>query len=272
MDNHVKDARPKKTRLLQRLSATARPLADVRDAALSVLYPTECRVCGRHIEAWGDGVACAQCWENAASGWSQLELCAKCGAPLSPLAPHLQLLQRECGKCREFAFSVARACGVYEGALLESVLRLKINPQLVPRLRQLVCTTFTDQPLLHQCESIIPVPLHPTRLAERGFNQAELIADALAAQTGLRVDTSSLLRVKPTERHRAGMDARERAKSLRRAFRVHAPRLIAGRVVLLVDDVMTTGTTAHEITQTLLEGGAQAVNVFTVARAASVFT
>jgi ComF family protein len=168
-------------------------------------------------------------------------------------------------------FNVARACGVYEGALLESVLRLKSYPHIAPRLRQLICATFAAHPVLHASDSIIPVPLHPTRLAERSFNQAELIADVLAAETGLRVDTASLLRVKATERHRAGMDARERAKSLQRAFRVHAPRLIAQRVILLVDDVMTTGTTAHEIAQTLLAGGAKAVNVLTVARAASVF-
>jgi len=257
---------------MRKLSAIARPLAGVRDAALSVLYPTECRVCGRHIESWRDGVACAQCWENAASNWQQQKLCAKCGAPLPPLAPHLQVVERECGSCCDFAFSTARACGVYDGALLESVLWLKAHPQIPLRLRQLICAAFVAQPVLHQSESIIPVPLHPTRLAERSFNQAELIADVLARQTGLRVDTASLLRVKATERHRAGMDARERAKSLRRAFRVHAPRLIAKRVVLLVDDVMTTGTTTHEIAQTLLEGGAKAVNVLTVARAASVFT
>ncbi len=250
----------------------AGPLAGVRDAALSVLYPTECRVCDSHIESWRDGVACAQCWEKTASDWQQHKLCVKCGVPLPPLAPHLRLVERECGSCRDFAFSAARACGVYDGALLESVLWLKAHPQIPLRLRQLICATFAAHPVLQQCESIIPVPLHPTRLAERSFNQAELIADVLARQTGLRVDTASLLRVKATERHRAGMDTRERAKSLHRAFRVHAPRLIAQRVVLLVDDVMTTGTTAHEIAQALLEGGAKAVNVLTVARAASVFT
>jgi ComF family protein len=247
------------------------PLARLRDATLNVLYPTTCRVCGSQIETWRDGVACAPCWELAIANWRELELCAKCGVPLPPHAAHLQLTSRECGKCRDFAFSLARACGVYEGALLESVHWLKLRPQIAPRLRQLIGATFAAQPALHQSEAIIPVPLHPARLAERGFNQAELIADVLAARTGLRLDMTSLLRVKATERHRAGMGARERAKSLHRAFRVHAPRLLAGRVVLLVDDVMTTGTTAHEVAQSLLEGGAKAVNVLTVARAASVF-
>ena len=66
--------------------------------------------------------------------------------------------------------------------------------------------------------------------------------------------------------HRAGMDASERARSLERAFRVRAPRLIAGRAILVVDDVMTTAATAHEIAVTLLDAGARAVSLMTLAR------
>jgi ComF family protein len=248
-----------------------KPLLHARDATLAMLYPTECRVCGRQIESWRDGVACARCWAAALDAWQARELCVKCGSPLRPLAPQLAVSERECGRCREFAFSVARAVGAYEGALLESVLWLKRHPQLAPRLRQLLGVIFERQPSLQRSEIIIPVPLHATRLAERSFNQAELLAEALAAQTGMRVSTTSLLRVKPTKGHQAGMGAVERAKLLRRAFRVRAPRLIAGRTVLLVDDVMTTGSTAHEIAQTLLDSGASAVNVLTLARAVSVF-
>jgi ComF family protein len=116
-------------------------------------------------------------------------------------------------------------------------------------------------------ETLIPVPLHPTRLAERGFNQAEVIAHALASSTGLLVDTASLVRVTATERHRAGMDATERARSVQGAFRVRAQRLIERRAVLIIDDVMTTAATAHEMAQALLSGGARRVNVLTLARA-----
>ncbi len=116
------------------------------------------------------------------------------------------------------------------------------------------------------------MPLHPSRLAERKFNQAEIIANALSSATGLRVDEASIVRVKATARHRAGMGARERARSLKLSFRVRAPRLIENRNVIIVDDVMTTGSTAHEIARTLIEGGARAVNVLTLARAASEFS
>lgn len=242
----------------------AHATAALRDATLAIIYPATCRVCGAMIESWRDGVACARCWQEAEM--RPPDFCAKCGLPLLPLPAHIQIAERRCGRCDELAFAHARACGRYEGALRESVLWLKTHPQLAPRLRALLRETFRAAPALHTSEAIIPVPLHPSRLNERTFNQAELIAHALSNVTGLRVDAASLARVKQTARHRAGMDARERARSLAKAFRVRAPRLIANRTLLVVDDVMTTASTAQEISQTLLEGGARAVNILTLAR------
>lgn len=241
------------------------------DASLAILYPSECHVCGRQIESWRDGVVCAPCWEVAAIAWKARELCVKCGSPLRLLAAQWETTARECGKCREFAFAFARAAGAYDNAMLESILWLKRHPHLPLRLCDWLCATFDQTAEFHECETILPVPLHVARQSERSFNQAELIAAVLARHTGLRVNTASLLRVKPTERHRAGMGVDERAKSLRKAFRVHAPRLIAEKNVLVVDDVMTTGSTAHEIAQTLLDGGARSVKVLTLARAVSVY-
>jgi ComF family protein len=243
----------------------------LRDAPLAVLYPSECRVCGRQIESWRNGVVCGACWDAATIAWAARELCSKCGSPLHALSPQWSGTARECGKCREFAFAFARAAGAYDNAMLESILWLKRHPHLPPRLCALLYSAFDQTAEFQECEAILPVPLHVARQSERSFNQAELIAAVLAKHTGLRVNTASLLRVKPTERHRAGMGVDERAKSLRKAFRIHAPRLIAGRNVLVVDDVMTTGSTAHEIAQTLLDGGARSVKVLTLARAVSVY-
>jgi ComF family protein len=131
--------------------------------------------------------------------------------------------------------------------------------------------TFAALPEAEAIESIIPVPLHPTRLTERGFNQAEVIARELASGAGLRVDRTALVRVKKTDRHRAGMGAQERARSLGGAFKVRASRLIEGRALLVVDDVMTTGSTAQEITETLLRASARSVHLLTLARASHEF-
>lgn len=246
--------------------------SSLRDATLAMLFPVECRVCGAMVESWCDGVACASCWLETECRIERLKteknLCAKCGLPLPP-SPQTNFPEdRRCGTCEEMAFNFARACGVYEGALRESVLRLKRHPQISPRLRELLKVTANDLQEKLPCDSIIPVPLHPERLAKRKFNQAEIIAAELAEMTRLPIDTASLIRARHTEKHRAGMGARERARSLEKAFKVRAPRLIENRAVLLVDDVMTTGSTAHEIAQTLLKKGARSVNVLTLARAA----
>lgn len=247
-------------------------LTNLRDAALSTLYPTTCRVCGEMVESWDDGVVCAKCWEETLQSLPDENLCAKCGLTLQSLPAQNQITGRRCGCCDDLAFNYARACGPYEGALRESVIRLKTHPHLPPRLREMMRLTFANLDVLNASDSIIPIPLHPIRLAQRTFNQAEIIAEALSGLTRLRVDRASVIRVRQTPKHRAGMGARERGRSLAGAFRVRAPRLIEGRVVLIVDDVMTTSSTAHEISLTLLEGGAREINVLTLARAMSEFT
>src|SRR5262249_26729949 len=150
------------------------------DATLSILYPTACRVCGTMIESRRDGVACATCWSKI----GPVEpACAKCGLLLRMLPSHIEEFdERRCGLCRDFAFTCARACGPYQGALRESVVWLKANPQVAPRLCELLRETFEGLNEIEPIESIIPVPLHPLRLTERTFNQAEIIARGLAAR------------------------------------------------------------------------------------------
>ena len=116
---------------------------------------------------------------------------------------------------------------------------------------------------------ILPVPLHPARERKRGFNQAQVIAEALSRATRLRLDCASLVRVGETTRHRAGMDAAQRANSLKGAFRVRAARGVVNRRVLVVDDVMTTAATANEVASSLLDAGAREVCVLTLARVAT---
>lgn len=239
----------------------------VRDAVLAIVYPTACRVCGKTIESWRDGVACNECWKRVEAASRAEDFCWKCGLLLSPLPFPLQIDQRFCGRCNDCAFNFSRACGLYAGALRESVLWLKNHPQISPRLNKLLRETFQQIEPLACCDSIIPMPLHPARLAERTFNQAEVIARSLSSATGLRIDASSVVRRKKTERHRVGMGIRDRAQSLAGAFHVRAPRLIAGRSVLVIDDVMTTTSTANEIALTLLDSGAKSVSVLTLARA-----
>jgi ComF family protein len=240
-------------------------LERARDGLYALFYPTPCRVCGKIIDSWDDGIACAECWESSA--WpAATQFCAKCDLPLpSTFAP---LSDKYCGTCDETAFVRARAGGAYSGAWRESVIWMKSHPQIAPRIEKHLKKLFTELTESEPIDSILPIPLHPQRQAERGFNQAEVIAMALSRATAVRLNLTSLERVRATSPHRAGLDAIERKRSLQGAFRVRAPRLIAGRALLLIDDVMTTTATVHEAAAALCGAGAKSVSVLTLARVA----
>jgi ComF family protein len=147
-----------------------------------------------------------------------------------------------------------------------SVLFLKVNPHICSRLRSLIVGTLSGHHEALASELVVPVPLHRLREKQRGFNQAAIIAKAISGRCKLQLDDRSLVRTKPTERHRAGLDATDRSRSVEEAFAVSKRRMIAGASVLLVDDVYTTGSTICAAARSLLEAGARQVNVLTIAR------
>lgn len=148
----------------------------------------------------------------------------------------------------------------------ENLLLLKHYPYLCERVRALIARTIRQEPAFARVERVIPVPLHPRRLKERGFNQAAVIAQVVAREVGIPLDSRTVIRIKHTDRHRAGMDAVARMKSVAQAFVVTRPERIRGKTVLLVDDVFTTGATLNACGRVLVEAGAEAVYGFTVAR------
>lgn len=235
------------------------------DAALALLYPQSCAVCGESVETRDDGIACAACW-NATRIFSEDELtCWKCGLPSLGVVEPSQKREVRCRRCDDEPFTAARACGAYEGALRASVLALKREPHVSPRLARLLSETQAREPL-NGATRIIPVPLHHQRQRERGFNQAAALGRALARLSKLPLDEWSVARSLHSERHRAGMDARARRESIAGAFTIERPRLIEGERVLLVDDVFTTGATVSACAGALKEAGALEVFVLTVAR------
>lgn len=237
------------------------------DAALALVYPQGCAACGvREVGRRADWPACAACWAATHLFKGDETLCWKCGAPAGGEVPDEIKPTVRCRRCDAEAFTAARACGLYEGALRAAVLNLKREPFVPPRLARMLRET-ARRPPLDTATLVLPVPLHPSRERERGFNQATLLASSVATSVGLRLDTWSLARVAHSERHRAGMDARARRESVEDAFAVTRPRLVRGETVLLIDDVFTTGATAAACARALLDAGARAVFVLTAARA-----
>jgi ComF family protein len=167
-------------------------------------------------------------------------------------------------------FRRAVAFGAYDGVLRELIHLLKyqrvqpVAPVLGRLLGQAVAAAQLPPDLV-----AIPVPLYKRKQRERSFNQAEEIARALVRSglvTGIQLDTSSLARTRQTV-SQTGLTRHQRRANLRGAFSVVKPDRVAQRNVLLVDDVMTTGTTAGECARILLQAGAKQVFVVTVARA-----
>ena len=235
------------------------------DATLALVYPQACAVCGLSVDSRHDGVACAKCWTATQLIREDDTQCWKCG--LFTKAP-ISKARREairCGQCDDDAFTAARACGFYEGALRASILELKRQPRVARRLAHLMFDTLQREPI-NSANLIIPVPLHPERELTRGFNQAALLARELARLNHLPLDEHSVVRRIHTERHRAGMDSRARRESVAGAFAVR-PNSMTGRRVLLIDDVFTTGATVSACAAVLIEAGAEAVFVLTIARA-----
>lgn len=232
------------------------------DVLLAVAYPQACQNCGNSVEHLADGVACSNCWQAAKIFSGAEALCAKCGAFQQEKSSGYQTF---CHRCDEHFYDAAGAVGVYGHALKASILHLKREPFVAARLKKLFVSRFQNS-AFQDVELIIPVPLSKKRALERGFNQAAVLSKILAGQTKISLDEQSLIRQTHTPMHRVGMDGKARASSVKNAFEVKRPKLIAGKTILLVDDIFTSGATVSNCAETLKKTGAKRICVLTLAK------
>lgn len=242
----------------------------VASALLDVLFPPRCEVCESFLEIGGkaEGLGKAFC-ETCLRGFVPIEapICPICGVPFfSRGADHY------CEAClrRPPAYDCIRALYSFEGPVVEAVHLYKFQRR--NRLAETLGGTMAGhaaQWLVHAREYLaVPVPLHPRRLRERGFNQSALLARQVARKTGMELDLFTFRRVKDTEvQSRLGKRARRR--NVREAFSVTDPARFRGRTILLIDDVATTGSTLHECSAALKRAGADGVLCLVFARTGS---
>jgi ComF family protein len=222
--------------------------------------PPVCTLCGG---AGGHSAGkprdlCPAC--QAALSWAGSQ-CTRCAKPLSATAT-----EALCGHCQTQppAFERCLSPFNYQAPLDRLLLGLKFNGQLAQArlLGELMAdwlVSVVDVPPEH----ILPVPLHDTRLRERGFNQSLELARPIAKRFGLPLSTQAVRRIRATP-PQSDLSRKQRLKNIKGAFEVRQP--LKGQVVI-VDDVMTTGSTAHELARTLLDAGAERVEVWVCARA-----
>ncbi len=238
-------------------------LRTLQNSLSSIIYPQECGVCTGEVDNVRDGVACALCWDETRFFTGKEMLCRKCGAFLAAGAAPVAAC---CHKCDDHYYDKAAAIGIYEKALAASIVNLKTTPHL-PRRVVSAIENVTGSEVFKDIDVIVPVPLSRRRRLERGFNQADIIAASVSQVVKLEIDANSITRIVHTPIHRVGMDQKAREQTTRNAFRVTRPKLIEGRQVLLVDDVLTSGATASQAAKVLKKAGATGVKVFTLARA-----
>ena len=233
------------------------------DTALSLFYPDACQVCERERATAREGYLCPKCWQNLR--FIRPPYCERCGLPFEGAIT----TSFECANCHEMELHFARARSVIaaKGMALELIHRYKYDRALW--LEPLFASLLIGEavPALRQegWDLLVPVPLHPTKQAEREFNQAERLARRLGRAMSIPVATKLVRRVEPT-RTQTRLTRAERAKNVRRAFAPIDGARCEGRRVVLIDDVLTTGATTSACAKVLKDRGAAEVCVWTLAR------
>ena len=233
----------------------------------NLFLPVFCRSCGDRLQTDENGFFCRACWSNILR--IERPYCSVCGKPHPPMAGYHTDFNFPCAQCRETSKQSYRrmfAPAVYDGPTAAAIRLLKFRrkKKLAEPLGELMVDFALRELDRDGYDYIIPVPLHRVRERERGFNQSRLLAEVLLPTFhGAALDVS-LKRVRPTTPQTRLSSAEERRANVQGAFCVEDGAL-AGKTVLLVDDVITTGGTASECARALRGAGVKAVDVFAVA-------
>ena len=228
-------------------------------ALAGLFFPARCRICDEILDGISRVPVCATCW-NKLTPLPTSGVCRTCGLPGPP-----QLTEYQCELCVEHPprYAMARSFGEYGGALRDLLHLLKYDHMepIANVLGEKLASVCGEE--FARCQVIVAVPLESVRQRERGYNQAERIASSVARRLELPV-TLALKRVRATT-PQAGLSRQERRENVRDAFTAER-KMVADRVVLLIDDVMTTGATLDSCAQALRAAGAREVLALTVAR------
>ncbi|MGZ8144184.1 MAG: ComF family protein [Methylosarcina sp.] len=221
------------------------------------LFPPTCILCGN--KGFNSLDICYTCYQQLPRN----DNCCRCCAEIMEVPLNNAAL---CGRClsRRPAFDRTYAPFVYQGAVSHLITSLKFNKryQNARLLGMLLAEHLNRNAELP--DRIVPVPLHKARYGQRGFNQAIEIARTVARELQVPLDFFSCVRHRDTP-HQTGLPAKQRRKNMKNAFSLVKP--VHARHIALIDDVMTTGTTVHELAALYKKAGVRKVDVWACARA-----
>lgn len=234
---------------------------------LELFFPADCLICGSPLEPLNRSFICSTCWQSIE--WLPSSCCVKCGRPL-PFETIDELISPcLCLKCQTNPpfFERLFTPTIYKGTMAKiiKIFKYKHKRGIIRGLSWIIKNSLDRFNLASlDLDAVVPVPLHPVRLRERGFNQAQDIALVIGRYLDIDVWKKYIVRVRYT-RPQARLKREEREKNIKDAFLVKRKGQGRGKTVLLVDDVYTTGITLNEASQKIKEDGAS-VFAFTLAR------
>ncbi len=229
-----------------------------------IVYPKTCLVCKRQLGelACIDNLVCTQCWDKIKR--NAPPFCRSCGRQLQK-----PIIQNICPACvrKQLHFDRAFSPCVYEGTIKELIHAFKYRGKdyLGATLAGLMAAFIEEYALpMDILDLIIPIPLHKTRLREREFNQAQILSEHIARRFGKKTSYDSLARLRLTKTQ-TELETGERLLNVKGSFTAIKKEDVKGKNILLVDDVLTTGSTCSEAAYALKDAGANIVFVLTLA-------
>jgi ComF family protein len=234
---------------------------------LELIYPPRCHICQCFLISGGAGAGhiCGDCFESLVKITSPF--CPVCGTPFISRVEDDHL----CGDClkKRPHYDALIAPFLYEGGIMDAIHQIKYNGRtyITGSVGELAASFAKERFGDTNGFLLMPVPLHPKRLRERGFNQSLILARAIAANLDTEIDFLSLRRVRYTQ-PQTGLKKVERKRNVRGAFGLAGRPDLKGKTVILVDDVATTGSTLDECAKVLKKGGCEKVFCLVLARTA----
>ena len=235
---------------------------------LDLIYPRWCKICDIRLSQGSIVCFCKSCWDEIK--FINPPYCKKCGIPY-PLAQNSDSFV--CGNCinNKSYISKIRAIGIYDGVLRKAIheFKYKGKSKLGFHLANLMIKKIKENQeiieFLKDVSFIIPVPLHRSKLKEREYNQSEILANLISKEIDIPVENNIIKRIKVT-RPQSELKEEERQKNVKGVFEVKRNEKIEGKILLLIDDIVTTGATVEECAKVLIKSGANEIRVLSLSR------
>jgi ComF family protein len=231
-------------------------------ALLDLFFPPLCHVCKAFIPKAADLLICPDCLDKIPFLVSPF--CTSCGTPFATDSR----FDHTCGACIVHRpFHICRSATILDGPVQELIHRFKYGNRvhLCHPLGLLTAAALGEFCREAGPDLIVPVPLHRKRLRQRGFNQSQLLGEVLAKKWRVPLEIANLRRIRWTE-PQTSLDGKDRVHNVKGAFAVKDAKRLEGKRVLLVDDVLTTGSTMRACVESLREANVAAIFAVTVAR------